>query len=449
MRTKLFLNLLIDFGILLTLASPTHVSAQGTTPPADPNGAWSEVVSADGTINYSSLTDGGVVTQQADWMPNIPLVGPVEAEYHVYYTPSGNTILMPTATTLLFMAANPSESGYLAASSTLGTNGATVSADAPSGIASLGSLFASLTNQPGGEQMMAEINQAGFNGPTAAQDFFAALASGQVDIWSLNPDGLGNFLGSLFQTSKDDKNLYTFMLIYTPDQCATVPGGCTAEQLALLESLFPETPTEEELPPAPGTCPAPFVTPGRIVKSAKLVAPDYPLVVGQDPDKRGADVMASAHVEPTIYTYYTSEPVTECREGTSNNGTTNCTTDGGKPGHEKLVDWECVQHQQVYPECISFASATLRLTAASQGWILNELSIRYPGAYVHKPRIAFGTSSGCQWNETYPSVQIEDPGTWDIFINGQTSGTPVSAPRSFGGKSGEFGAWLKETAIIK
>ncbi len=449
MRIKLFVNLLIDFSVLFTLLSPTRVYAQSENPPVEPGGAWSEVVNADGSINYSNLTDGGVVTQQADWMPNIPLVGAVEAEYHVYYTPSGNTILMPTATTLFFMAANPGESGYLSAASTLGTNVGNVSADAPSGIASLGAIWASLTNQSGGEEMMAEINQAGFNGPTAAEDFFTALANGQTDIWSLNPDGLGNFLGDLLDASQADQNIYTYMLLYTPDQCASVPGGCTPEQLALLETLLPELPTEEEIPPVPGACPGPSVTPGRIVKSAKLVAPDYPLVVGQDPDKRGADVMASAHVEPTIYTYYTSEPVTECREGASNNGTTNCTTEGGKPGHEKLVDWECIQHQKIYPECISFASATLKLTAESQGWILNELSIRYAGAYLHNPRIAFGSSNGCQWSETYPNVQIEDPGTWDIFINGQTSGTPVSAPRPFGGISGKFSAWLKETAIIK
>ncbi len=449
MRIKLFVSLLIDFSLLFTLLSPTRAFAQSENPPVDPAGAWSEVVNADGSINYSNLTDGGVVTQEADWMPNIPLVGPVEAEYHVYYTPSGNTILMPTATTLFFMAANPSESGYLAAASTLGTGGQSVGADAPNGIAGIGSVFGALLDNDGSEQMMAAIQQAGFSGPTAAEDFFAALANGQTDIWSLGPVGLTNFLGSLLEASQADQSLYTYMLLYTPDQCASVPGGCTPEQLALLETLLPEPPTEEELPPAPGTCPGPSVTPGRIVKSARLVAPDYPLVVGQDPDKRGADIMASAHVEPTIYTYYTSEPVTECSEGASKNGTTNCTTDSGKPGHEKVVDWECVQHQKIYPECISFASATLKLTAESQGWILNELSIRYPGAYLHNPRIAFGSSNGCQWNETYPSVQIEDPGTWDIFINGQTSGTPVSAPRPFGGKSGEVGAWLRETAIIK
>src|SRR5512138_463584 len=181
MPTKLLINLIMDFTVLFTLLFPTRVLAQSENPPVDSGGAWSEVVNADGSINYSNLTDSGVVTQQADWMPNIPLVGPLEAEYHVYYTASGNTILMPTATTLFFMAANPNESGYLAASSTLGTNAGNVSADAPSGIASLGSIWASLTNQPGGEEMMAAINQAGFNGPTAAEDFFSALASGQTD----------------------------------------------------------------------------------------------------------------------------------------------------------------------------------------------------------------------------------------------------------------------------
>src|SRR5512138_94402 len=164
MPTKLLINLIMDFTVLFTLLFPTRVLAQSENPPVDSGGAWSEVVNADGSINYSNLTDGGVVTQPADWMPNIPLVGQVDAEYHVYYTPSGNTILMPTATTLFFMSANPSESGFNAASSTLGTSGLSTAEGTNSftGIAGLGTLWASLTGNgpettlslPNGEQIL-------------------------------------------------------------------------------------------------------------------------------------------------------------------------------------------------------------------------------------------------------------------------------------------------------
>ena len=441
-------SFLVLLATLLIMLDALPAFAQGPNPPVDPNGAWGEVVNSDGSINYDNLSDGGVVTQPAEWMPNIPLVSPVEAEYHVYYTPSGNTILMPTASTLFFMAANPSESGFNAAASTLGTGGLSTAegTNTFTGIAGLGTLFASLTGQgpeatvslPNGEQMLSGT-------------FFQQVLTGQQDIYALGPAGLTNFLSSLFNSSTTDLangnglNLYTYMLLYPPAQCASVPGGCTPEQLTLLIPPVIET----ETPPPAIACPAPVVTPGRIVRSGRLLAPDYPLVVGQDPDKRGADILVTVTVQPTIYTYWIQEPVFECKAGPNGNGVTNCTTDSGQPGHSKIVDWTCQEHRQTYNECVSLASATLRLTPESQDWILNELSIRYPGAYVHKPRFSFSATTGCQWTETYERIQIEDPGNWDIHINGQTSGTPVSAARPFGGPAGQFGVWLKEIAIIK
>ena len=425
--------------------------AQDTTPPVDPNSAWGEVMNPDGSINYANLTDGGVVSQPADWMPSIPGVGSVDAEYHVYTTPSGNTILMPTASTLFFMSANPNESGFNAASSTLGTSGLSTAegSNTFTGIAGLGTLFASLTGNgpnatislPSGDQIQ-------------SQTFFEQVLSGQSDIFALAPTGLGNFLSSLFNTSTNDLangdglNLYTYMLLYTPGQCASVPGGCSAQQLALLQSLVPPLPTDEPLP-APNQCPAPVVIPGAIVRSGKLLAPNYPLVVGQDPNKRGVDILATASVKPTIRKTWSPKSEVECKAGANANGASNCKLPDGKPGHEKITGWTCEEHTETYPECISLASVTLKLTPASKDWILNELSIHYPGAYIHKGSISFGASTGCQWSQTYDKIQVEDPGNWDININGQTSGTPVSAARSFGGPAGQFGEWLKEIAIIK
>ena len=425
----------------------TSALAQGTTPPVDANGAWGEVMNPDGSINYGNLTDGGVVTEPADWMPNIPIVGPMEAEYHVYYTPSGNTILMPTASTLFFMAASPSESGYDAAASVLGTGGLGVTSGDGGftvGAASLGVIYSQLMEGTFDPQSL----------DTYTSDFFGDVFSGDQNIWSFLPDGLGDFLGGLFnQTSTDfingeGLNLYTYMLLYPPGQCVSVPGGCTPEQLALITTLI-TPPDDEDLPPAPGDCPAPVVTPGRISRSGQLVAPNYPLVVGQDPDKRGVDIAISVSVAPTIRTYWTPKPITECKAGPNANGATNCTMSNGGPGHEKVVDWTCEQHTETYNECISFASTTLRLTSESKDWILNELAIRYPNAYVHKPTISLGTQNACQVDETYEHIQTADPGYWDITISGQTSGTPVSAPRPFGGAAGQFGVWLKEIAIIK
>lgn len=446
---SLFLIFLIFSSLFLDIAP--SFAQDGNPPLVDPNGAWGEVINPDGSINYANLTDGGVVTQPADWMPSIPGVGPVDAEYHVYTTPSGNTILMPTASTLFFMSANPSESGFDAAASTLGTSGLSTAEGTSmfTGAAGLGTLLASLTGNgpdamitmPSGEQIQ-------------PQTFFEQVLSGQTDIYALGPAGLTNFLASFLSASANDfangngLNLYTYMLLYPPAQCSSVPGGCTAQQLALLQSLITALPTDEA-PPAPNQCPAPFVTPGSIVRAGTLIEPNYPLVVGQDPNKRGVDVSVSVSVQPTIRTSYNPEPIVECKTGANANGKTNCTLPNGQPGHEKIVGWDCIERTESYPECISFASAALKLTSESKDWILNDLSLHFPGAYLHHPNISMGSSHACSWTETFDHLQTADPGNWDITLSGQTSGTPVSAPRNFGGAAGQFGVWLKEIAIIK
>jgi len=438
---------------LFVLTGVIPVRAQDTVPPT---GAWSEVVNADGSINYNNLTDNGVVTQQADWMPSI-FGQPVEAEYHSYTTPTGNQILMPTATTLFFMSMSPSESGYLAASSTLGTNGGTVSADAPIGIASPAGLVASWLGNAGGEEMINLSNQAGLTGPTSPEAFFAALASGQTDVWSITPTGMFNFLWSLAGQTGDDLlagdgiNLYTYMLLYTPGSCGQSPVGCSPEQLALLEAMLP--PVDDSSiatpPPPPGVpnCPAPQVIPGKISYSAEKVAPNYPLVVGQDPDRRGVDVRFEASVAPTIYITYEAVPEYNCVDSPGAPGGNGCSEDE----ESIFVGWFCQEIQQTFEECIAHASGSASLSATSRDWILNgELSIRYPGAYLHNPDFGFGGGGGaCSWSDTAENVQVEDPGIWNLSVSGRTSGTPVSGPRSFGGDADEFEVWLIETAIIK
>lgn len=437
MKTHTQLSLLITALVVLLSSLIPAAYAQGTTPPVDPNSSWGEVVNPDGSINYANLTDGGVVNQPADWMPSIPLIGSIPAEYHVFYTPNGNSVVMPTASTLFFMALNPQESGYLAAASTMGTNVPTVGVNAPNGIAGVGAVLASLLGNAGGSEMMSAINQAGFNGPNAAENFFHSVANGQTDIWSINPAGLGNFLSSLSNQSLNDGNLYTYMLLYAPGQCASAPGGCSAEQLALLASVAPTPPpiaVATQPPPPKLPCPGSSVKLGAISASASQVAPPYPLVVGQDPDRRGVDLAFSASVAPTIYTYYIEVPIYE-----------KCTT---KPcGKKKISGYTCEKQTQSYSECIASASASISLSQESREWILNELSIRYPEAYLHRPDFSF-SGSGCAWSASKQHVQVADPGNWNMRFSGRTSGTPVSAPRSFS-RSSVFSAWLKEVVIVK
>ena len=428
MKTRIqFLFLIFACFILLSSLTPVAF-AQGTTPPVDPNSSWAEVVNPDGSINYASLTDGGVVNQSADWMPNIPLIGSITAEFHVYYTPSGNSIVMPTASTLFFMAANGNESGFLSAASTMGTSGlSTVNSDNGNvvGFASLGAFFGALVGN----------QDIGLPTNTNATDFFNQVISGQTNLWSLGPTGLFNFLQSLSLPSLSDGNLYSYMLLYAPGQCATVPGGCTAAQMALLTSLtLTPPPTEIVTPPPPTECPDSSIKLGAISASASLLDPPYPLVVGQDPDKRGVDVSFSASVAPTIYTYYTSEPVYE-----------KCTAN--PCGKKKITGYTCEKHTESYSECITSASASISLSKESRNWILNELSIRYPEAYLHHPYFSL-SGGGCAWSASKDHVQVADPGNWNMLFSGRTSGTPVSGARSFN-RASVFSVWLKEVVIIK
>ncbi len=105
--------------VIAVLAIPVH--AQSQNPPDQ--GVWGEVVDENGNILYGNLTDLGSQTENPDWMQvNLPggLDIPLEATYHTYQTPSGNIVVLPSATTLFFMALNPDASGLSGASSALG-----------------------------------------------------------------------------------------------------------------------------------------------------------------------------------------------------------------------------------------------------------------------------------------------------------------------------------------
>lgn len=414
---------------LIAIFAITLFPFQAVLAQDDSASVWDQVVNPDGSINYDGLTDNGVVTQPGSFMPTIPGFGQIDAEYHVYTTPSGNQILMPTATTLFFMALDHNSALYTnpsAGTTPIGISGA-ASADGNTlvGLAALGNLFSG-SIQSGGQYDAA---------------FFNSIISGQQDIWQLGPEGIGNLFLSFMNTSFADLNLYTYMILIAPGVCNTSPVGCTPEQL----ELIPTPPPTETATPEPVECPLPQVIQGKITFDGLKIAPNYPLVVGQDPDKRGVDLQFSASVASTQY--ITHEMVSDY----------GCVYSLGAPGggqcgvNQKRVvtGYHCEQHVETFNECIQAAHGSVRLTQASRDWILDELSVRYPEAYLHKPQFSFGAGSACSWSDTIEEVGIEDPGYWDIFINGSTSGTPVSAPRNFGGKVNTFEVWLKEIAIIK
>lgn len=429
MKFKPAIALSITICLLFLFIQPS-VLVSADDPNPDPNGAWGEVINPDGTINYADLTDGGVVSQPGDFMPSIPLVGPIDATYHVYYTPSGNTVVMPTATTMLFMAMNPQDSSPL-------TNSA-ASLGNPS-VLLAGMLTGANIGNPTAQAALAGITGLGYDDP---QNFFSDVIAGNTNIWSLGPEMLP-LLSSLASQSVSDRSLYTMMLLFPPGTCTSAPGGCTANQLALLTTPVPTAVVTP--PPGSVSCPAPSVRVGAITAGGQKTSPNYPLVVGQDPAKTGVDLSFHASVAATIYTFYTQEPIVECKGGPNGKGEYNC---GGGTGHKAVTGYRCVKHTQSYKECIASASGSIMLSDSSRKWILNVLSIHFPRAYIHRPYFNFG-GSGCSWSATGKRVQIDDPGTWNISVAGHTSGTPVSAPRGFSRGGSPFQVALKEVEIVK
>lgn len=428
-------RILIYLVTLLLLTNPVTVLAQGQTPPqVDPNSVWGEVVDQNGNIRYSNLTDLGTVQQSADWMPSIPGIGSLPASYHKYQAPSGNIVVLPTATTLFFMTLNPQASGLDVASSELGTGAA-------AGIQAAGIIKGMLQ----GYIDPASITNMGYTNP---DDFFTDVINGKQNIWSVLGSHTAGFLLSLAKSSISDQSLYTTVLLYTPDMCSQTPGGC------------PQNAKVPTLPPLPPSCFTPVIQKGAVTVTANKIAPAYPLVVGQDAAHRGTDVTWQVRIEPTSYTYGVQVPVmgNVCVPWDGQDSS-NCTTSKGKPGmlEQRVVHYNCVQHTEIFPETLKWVTATASLSQSSRDWILNTLSILYPEAYLHHSNFSFAgnVSSGSLqgkayvWTLTQNHIQVADPGYFDLVVAGATSGTPVSNGRGFSRTGGQFGVWVEESAIIK
>ena len=183
-------------------------------------------------------------------------------------------------------------------------------------------------------------------------------------------------------------------------------------------------------------------------------------MVGQDTERRGADVTWEVRVEPTSYTYGVQVPVmgTVCVPW-NGQGSSDCQTSDHKAGmlEQIVVRYDCVQHTQLFPETLNWVTASSSLSQASRDWILNILSIHYPEAYLHHPSFSYpgnpstGSFQGNTyiWTLTQNHIQIADPGYFNLVVTGSTTGTPVSSPRGFSRTGGQFGVYIKQIAIIQ
>jgi len=395
----------------------TPVFAQdGDTP-------WGEVVDADGNILYGNLTDLGETHEVADWMPDIPFIDG-QATYHEYLTPSGNLLVLPSASTLFFMALNPEASGLNQADSSLGN-----------GLGVLETMLAGYVSP----------SDLANHGYVDSADFFQDLINGGTSIWTFGGWTTFHFLSDLITSSLADQNLYTMILLYE-QVCENSPSGCPTE-LA-------------EIPPPPDdvVCPAPYITTGPISISGGSgdggkIAPPNPVVVGQDQERRGVDIQVSAHVPPVIYHYFVKVMHQEesCRRaGTGLGG--GCSGHPGDPGYKSVVDvwYECEERTRSYTDRLASAHVSISLTQESRLWILTDLAQAYPGARLIHPDFGFSFSGGgAAWSKVIPRIQTADPGNYLVNVSVRTTGTPVSAPRSASAGLGQFLVELVRVTLIE
>lgn len=183
------------------------------------------------------------------------------------------------------------------------------------------------------------------------------------------------------------------------------------------------TPTPTLTPtPTPPPCQVGYEYVKLIPPSASFYYyPPFPIVEGQDPQKRGVDF--------TIYAYggraekYRRELVKECNGG----GTypDDCPNDW---------HWECVDKLlERHDDPLREVKIELNLSQESIAWITGELARKYPGARVkgNYPRLIDLLRSG-RTMSFYAQVRkklLVDPGKYEFKLLLDTTGTPISDPQ--------------------
>ncbi len=404
---------------------------------------WGEFINPDGSINFDTLTYVDTVTEQADWMSiqmggiNIP-VG--EAKYGRYVTPSGQVLVIPSLATVFFSSVNPVDSGLINSQPDAIMHGG-------------GATLANILGAVMGDATIQDIShEASSMGYEDANSFFQAVVDGKENLWTtLKLEHVSKFLmGGLWEMTQDTGILANALWLYNANNCASVPGGCPEELLALLTTptpaptgTTPPAPTRE--PEDPPECPSPFATTGPIRvyspggDSGGKKAPLNPFVVGQDPEKRGTDVEVAVQVPPVVYYWFVAVQHVEADE------------DGN------ILDtwWECVEQTQIYPDYVADVQIHINLTGGSRSYILGHLAQAYPGAHLIHPDWSYAYSGpgsvigggAVLWMQEILGIQTADPGDYTTTVQGVTTGTPVSEPRSFSGNLGNFHVSLLRVSL--
>lgn len=202
------------------------------------------------------------------------------------------------------------------------------------------------------------------------------------------------------------------------------------------------------------------------------IAPENPVVAGQDPSARGVDLRVRVTLPPVVVSYNNTIRQGGDRVcawvGGGQGGGCPAGTKGFEPWMATDPDWGavteehwiCVRESKTYRDTISFLTVQARLTDESIAWITSgDLQQRYPGAKVYQavwslwpgfpPTINQMTPDRTQHLLQWERVPLRDPGQYRVVISGQSSGTPYTAPRQLRHADFVFDVALFEAALIK
>lgn len=230
---------------------------------------------------------------------------------------------------------------------------------------------------------------------------------------------------------------------------------------------------EAQAPNGTSACPLDLTisAPAPVIRAERL-APDFPVVVGQDPERRGADLSVDVTVPPVVVSYNVevSQPERRC-DWVGPGGGTGC-----PQGSYDNTDWHpwmagndwravdgtrvtCERRTETHPDRIASLRVQAELTAESIAWITGDLAARYPGARVYQPlwslypglapTSASLSPEGAVWSATWERVPFRDPGNYRVSVEGQTGGTPYTAPRRLDFREITFGVDLVMVALTK
>jgi hypothetical protein len=198
--------------------------------------------------------------------------------------------------------------------------------------------------------------------------------------------------------------------------------------------------------------------PASTIQATKL-SPNFPLVVGQDPEKTGVTLSLSMQVPPVYFSFNVLREYTDAAcvwGGFGYNGDTCGGTASSEWYTSTTIVQKCERVTETYEDRLAVFNATADLSDGSIAWIEGELAAKYPGARVYQPNWSLfpgvcggGSVGAASFSAQCSKIQIADPGKWIVNISGSTTGTKVSPPRGFSWSRQVFDVALMEVALTK